>query len=202
MNPPEPPPTVWTSVLDLGDGTSKVTIGQKVGIFPPAVTTSCACGIGLGSTGSPAPGGVMPMGVRIVIAGPDDAIVGDVPEFLPLVLNGQTGSGLAGGPGANPGATWFGFNGLINPFVPPALPPTFMYKMLFDFVVPNPLLGALTGLPVQFAGGEADPDGFPQFTGPHATGYFSPLDPTLPIIPAPGAAALGLAALVGLRRRR
>lgn len=203
MSPPTPPPTVWTSVQDLGDGTSKVTIGQKVALFPPVITTNCACGVGIGSTALPAPGDLMPMGVRIVVVGPDDAILATLAEFAPLQSNNITSNGLAGGPGATAGASWQGYAGMIEPFVPPAIGPDSMFKMLFDIVVPNPLLGQLVGLPVQFAGGEGNTDGFPQFSGPHAVGYFAPEDNRLPPdVPAPGAAAISIASLLCFFRRR
>lgn len=204
MNPPEPPPTVWTSFTVLPNGDFKVTIGQKVALFPPTVTTNCACGLGIGSAASPLPGGLMPMGVRVVVVGPNDQIIEELAQFAPLENNGNTSAGLAGGAGATPGAQWFGFFGSVNPFNPPSLPPNAMFKMLFDFVVPAPLIGSLVGLPVQFAGGEGNPDGTPSFEGPHATGYFAPRNDTLPPgVPAPGAA--GIAAITGLallRRRR
>lgn len=202
MSPPQPPPTFWIGPLsDNGDGTSSVTIGQKISLFPPTIITQCACGLGIGGPSNPVPFGLELAGVRIVVVGPNDEIVETLSEFAPLTLNPNTSAGLGSGPGSQPGATWFGFTGLINPFPPPVLQPDFMFKLLFDVRIPNSSLPQwFSGVPAQVAGGTADGQGFPDFGGEHPMQYFQPVDNT---VPTPGATSLGLlAAAVLLRRRR
>lgn len=202
MNPPTPPPTFWIGpVVNNGDDTATLTVGQKISIFPPLTITQCACGIGLGSTGQPLPGGVSVSRVRIVSVGPNDEIISELGEFAPLLMNSNTSAGLAGGSGATPGATWFGFTGQIAPFDPMLPPGATMFKMLFDIVLPKIILPNFS-IPGQLAGGTADPNGFPDFSGPHATTYFAPVNDR--IVPAPGAVALALVACAaaGSHRRR
>ena len=113
-------------------------------------------------------------------------------EFVPLVSNVLSSAALAAGPGANPGATWFGFSGEIFPFVPPPLAPDEEFALFFQANVDPVDEPAVVGQIVQFASGVGLPDGTPLFNDPqHPVQYFEPLDPTLPPhVPEPG--TLGL----------
>lgn len=159
--------------------------GTQVDLFGPSSPMNCACGMGLGSTGSGLPPSV---DVSQVIFTRFNTVTGQnavVTEMLALSLSSLASQALAAAPEQLfPGSTWFGFSGQIQPFTPPQLGPdeVFMMNFVVDFDPAD--LPALNGLPVQFAAGVGDPrDGLPDFEDPvHPVTFFGP-DAVPPCVP-------------------
>jgi hypothetical protein len=146
-----------------------------VNLFAPTTPTQCACGLGLGQTGQPAPAGATvdrALLTRLNLkTGQQTVLV----EFLPLNLSSNTSNGLAIGPGQLfPGAKWFGFTGRIQPFTVPLLRPGEIFTMAFVVSYPPGQQNQLINLKTQFAAGEAEPDGFPNYSGSHRVTFFGP----------------------------
>ncbi len=198
-----PPPTWW-----LNKGPSPIPnftrqeLYMNVGLFPPTAPTNCACGFGFAGSSTVAPA-LVPLDASVVILNRLTCQpVGVVAAFDPLVPNGTVGADL-NNPQLYPagaGATWFGFGGAINPFVPPQLGPNEVFAICFSFDVPDaidPLFKQGFGW---VAAGVADANFHPIFQGEHAVG--APFG-CAPISPTPGSAVLlGMGGVLALKRRR
>jgi hypothetical protein len=114
------------------------------------------------------------------------------------------GAGSSGPPGTNPlfpGATWFGFSSVVNPFALPPLGPGEYTAMEFALEMDRAL--APLAIDAQFAGGEALADGTPIFSGDHPAQYFTAADPSARLAPEPSSLflALGMCPLSRCGRR-
>lgn len=201
MRPHVDPPAFWVSpLMDNGNGSFTATVGSVVSLFPPTSSTNCVCGLGLGSTDNPAPAGLSVTNPRVVAVGPADVILFTLPNFNTLAPNANTTLGLGTSPGSAPGATWFGFGGVVLPFDPPPLPPGGMWKLLFDVTLPVTALPSWNRkFPGQLAGGTGDDNFTPILGGDHPTNFFQPLNNA---VPTPAGATMLLVAGAGLLRRR
>ncbi|MBD2417240.1 hypothetical protein H6G54_05845 [Anabaena cylindrica FACHB-243] len=195
MAPPLPPPNIWIDFHGDTDnnGKQEFWIGQEVSLFPPTSPTNCKCGLGLGNLTNPLSGMVNVLGVMITKTNILTHISEVLQPFTPLQPNSNVATQLANDPRANPGATWFGFGGLINAFNPPVLGLNEVIKLWFEVETPKPQL--LNGLQIQFAGGSDDPS--------HEIEFFAPINDTISV-PEPSVtlSIVGLAGLMLLGHRR
>jgi hypothetical protein len=197
-----------------GDGLTNFFVSIQDDFIAPTTPTTCTAGIGLGDALVTLPSGLDVTDLRIVIT--DTATGASTPlaefDFAPSTAASE---GLATGSGSTtvldtnpvfPGATWFGFAALVDPFTLPALGSGEVFEMRFELEVPPAAL-PLT-LTTQFAGGEGQTDGTPLFTGDHPVTYFTVDNPEITLansIPEPSTcvlAVLGLLSLGTTRRRR
>jgi hypothetical protein len=162
-------------------------------LVAPTSTTTCTAGIGMGTTGSPLPAGVNVVGLEIVVVNTTDGSHTPFAAFS-FVPNSVTtaalaaGAGSSGPPGTNPlfpGATWFGFSSVVNPFLLPSIGPDEFTAFDFTVEVAESLLPLV--LDAQFAGGEGLSDGTPNFGGDHPAQYFTARDPSVVFVPEPSA---------------
>ena len=171
--PPLLPGNPFPGVPAPAAGRFQTIFRVPVSLFAPSVPTRCACGLGLGQSGMLPPAGLTVDRVFVIRLNPvtgQQAILG---EFAPLNRSTLTSDGLAIGPGQIfPGAKWFGFNGLVQPFTVPVLNAGEIFAMAFVVSYPAGQQNQLVNLKTQFAGGEAELDGFPSFTGIHRVTYF------------------------------
>lgn len=197
-NPPQPPPSFWTSFLgyDPVKNTNDFLIGQEISLFPPATLTNCACGLGLrASGGGPVPlppGSIAIKDAFVAIVDTSTHQFTALPNFT-FFSNANATAGLAA---LQPGWSWLGLATTVLPFVPPQLAPGFVFKLLFTVnvaaTVPLITLEGLVGA------GEGNPNGGPNPTAFH---FFSPENNSISV-PAPGASGLLAIALVAAARRR
>ncbi len=194
------------------DGLAEAFIGVEDLFVPPVMTTTCVCGIGLGTSNNRFPPSSQVTGARIAVVNVATRAIADLGAFA-FSANVNTTAGLAsgagpGGPaGTNPlfeGAAWFGFAATVDPFVLPVLAPGEIFALGFDLTLP--VADLPLAVEVQFAAGEGDASGNPLFFGAHPPGYFSVDDPIAVLAPEPGGAAralggLGIPALLARRRR-
>lgn len=185
-------------VTSPGSGLQPASMGNpqsllsiQVDLFPPQTTTTCTCGIGLGGGGSPPPVSLSVDQVfvtRMNLATGQHTVLG---EFAPLATNSVTTAALGNGLGQLfPGATWFGFSGKIEPFMPPLLGPDEIFTFSFVLSFSEEDASRLPSLPVQFAAGVGEEGGLPVFANvPHAVRYVG-VDPLPPCIPTDTALCL------------
>jgi hypothetical protein len=151
-------------------------------LIPPATTTTCAAGVGIGSFDDPAPADLAITAMDIVIF---DRVTGSrVPlpafAFQPNAITAmglENGAGPGGPTGTNPlfdGSIWFGFSATVEPFEPPILGPDETFAFQFTVQLPVSLVPAT--LLAQYAGGQGYGDGYPIFDGEHPVQYFAPAD--------------------------
>ncbi len=181
--PPLRPINPFPGVPPPAPGRFQTILSAPVNLFGPTIPTHCACGLGLGQTVQPPPNGVNVDRAFLTRLDTRSGQQTILTEFQPLNLASNTSNGLANGPGQLfPGATWFGFNGRIQPFTVPLLRAGEIFTLAFVVSYPPTQQNQLTNLKFQFASGEAEPDGFPNFSGSHRVTYFSPgqLGPCLP----------------------
>lgn len=171
--PPLLPGNPFPGVPAPGPGRFQTILRVPVSLFAPMNSTQCACGLGLGQTGKLPPAGLTvdrAFVTRLNTATGQQTILA---EFSPLNLSSLTSDGLSIGSGQIfPGAKWFGFNGRIQPFTVPILSTGEIFAMAFVVSYPAGQQNQLVDLKTQFAGGEAEPDGFPNFGGSHRVTYF------------------------------
>lgn len=203
MDDVNPHPTSWWFIKEPSPvpGFTRQQFYMNVGIFPPTdpLGTSCVCGFGYSGGVIP---GLVPMDASVVIWDPaTEQVVGSVPQFDPLGLNGNTTAGFNDTTAypAGAGYNWIGFGGLIPAFSPPVIPPNFRFAVCIVIDVPNewdPILKSRWGC---LAGGVGDANFNPLFQGEHAVG-----DPFACVpLPAPGAGVMCvMGGLLACRRRR
>lgn len=195
--PPTPPPTFWVRYhgFDPNENAHKLWVGQEVSVFAPSSPVTCACGLNItGPAGAPVGPGVTVKDAGVFVVNTATHEMTPLADFS-FGGNPNTTAGLNA---LSPGGTWFGLSSPVNPFSPPALPPGFVFKLLFLVNVDASLGGfTVTG---RIGAGLGDPNGSPN---PQEFHFFSPTDQTF-FLPSPGAATL-LAAGAGAafaRRRR
>ena len=156
-------------------GRQQTILAAPVGLFGPTVPTTCACGLGLGQTGHAPPAGVTVDRAFLTRLNTQSGQQTILAEFLPLNPSINTSDGLAIGPDQPfSGATWFGFSGRIQPFTVPLLRAGEIFTLAFAVSYPPGQRDQLKGLKVQFASGEGEPDGFPDYSGSHRVNFFAP----------------------------
>jgi hypothetical protein len=156
-------------------GRTQGVIGIQVGLFAPAVPTTCVCGLGVGKTGVPAPASLTVDQAVLTRYNPATGQHTILTEFVPLTLSGVTTAGLTNGPGQLlPGSRWFGFSGQIQPFTIPMLGPGEIFTLSFAYSFAPSALSKLNDLPIQFAAGAGQFDGTPDFDprSEHPVQYF------------------------------
>ena len=190
-----PPPVIWSVKPPL-------RVGIEVGaLFVPTVPTTCVAGIGIGSLGGPALPSLDVIGAQLTVtnvltlqttAVANFVFQRDMTYDVPLT-NGNNGP-IQGQP-LMPGATWFGFSALVNPFTPQALGADEVYALWFDISVSAADYNVMKDqhVPGQFASGSADPA--------HPVVYFGAANPNLVAEPSSVLlVALALLALAGSAR--
>lgn len=171
--PPLRPSNPFPGVPPPAPGRFQTILSAPINLFGPTIPTQCACGLGLGQNGQPPPSGLNVDRAFLTRLNPQTGQQTILTEFLPLNLSSITSNGLTQGPGQLfPGATWFGFNGRIQPFSVPLLRPGEIFTLAFAVSYPPAQQNQLPNLKLQFASGEAEPDGFPNFSGSHRVTYF------------------------------
>ncbi|MGH9361441.1 MAG: hypothetical protein ACRD2T_05945, partial [Thermoanaerobaculia bacterium] len=158
-------------------GQQQALVSAQVNLFAPATPMTCACGLGAGASGTPAPTSLNASNAVVTRYNTQTGQHTILTEFTPLSLNSLTSQGLAMGPGQLfPGAQWFGFSGQIQPFTAPALGPNEIFTLTFALNFDPDDRDALVELPLQFAAGVGDQQGFPIFDprDPHPVMYFGP----------------------------
>ncbi|HEV8577677.1 MAG TPA: hypothetical protein VGX68_01235 [Thermoanaerobaculia bacterium] len=166
-------------------GKQQGVIGIQIGVFAPTVPTTCVCGLGLGQSGNPPPSSLRADQAVLTRYNPATGQHTILTEFVPLTLSSVTSQGLATGPGQLlPGSQWYGFSGKIQPFMTQLLMPGEIFLLNFALSFDPGQVAGLANLPIQFATGGGEPDGFPIFDprDPHPVMYFgaSTLPPCLP----------------------
>jgi hypothetical protein len=188
--------------LDPGRAQFWLAIPDQLLVVPTS-TAVCAAGVGLMVPEASLPSSVAVLDAAVVLANRSTGERIMMPQFgfapNPLTSAGlAAGSGPGGLAGTNPlfpGATWFGFSALVEPFTLPPLGDNEVIELSFLVDLPRDQL-PLT-LRAQFAAGEAQSSGAPQFGGDHPLQYFTATNDRVRLVPEPSAAAVALVALLG-----
>ena len=188
-------PVITGPPLRVSVSGSSVTFGSApISLFSITTTHDCVCGIGIGMTGATGPPSLM-----LTSAVFRDSNGNVIPQFG-FALDPITTVGLANGPVLMPGARWFGFHAVVQPFT---LPPDGLAFLEFTGTVDPNDINALLGLTAQVASGVGNGSN-PVFdvTDPHHVTY-SKHD--LQVVPEPTAMlllAMGLAGVAAHLRSR
>jgi hypothetical protein len=182
----------WVAASGSG-GVVQGSLTLESTLIVPTSSTVCIAGIGLGSLDEPAPSGLNVTGLAIVVVDPTDGSRTPLAAFS-FAPDAATSAALAAGSGSSsvpntnplfPGAAWFGFSSLVDPFPQPLLGPG--EYTAFEFAVELPASLLPLALAAQFAGGEGRADGTPIFDGDHPAQYFAAANPIVAFVPEPGA---------------
>jgi hypothetical protein len=126
--------------------------------------------------GSGLPSSLTVAGAFVAVYNPQTGDLNPIAAFG-FEANDLTAQVLAQGPVLFEADIWFGFSADVDPFEPPDLGEGEIYALIVDFDVLAEELGSLIGQPVQLWGGEAFPNGVPDFQRGR---YFTTKPPQIP----------------------
>jgi hypothetical protein len=169
------PSNPFSGVPAAAGGRFQTLLRVPVNLFALTNQTQCAVGLGLGQTGQLPPNGVNVDRAFVTRLNSQTGQQTILAEFFPLNLSSVTSNGLTNGSGQLfPGAKWFGFTGRIQPFTVPLLRSGEIFTLVFVVSYPPGQQNQLINLKTQFAAGEAEPDGFPDYFGSRRVTFFGP----------------------------
>ncbi|MCA9239058.1 MAG: hypothetical protein KDA37_02610 [Planctomycetales bacterium] len=157
--PPPEPESEWEIEVQYEDYSSVDDIAYykveiEAGAVPPTSSTTCQCGLGLGTPGSSFPQSFNVYAAAVAFRAADSEDDFDLEAFAGFsddpVVGGQVAT-------LTNGAAGFGFSALVDPFIPPSLGPEDRIVLSFLIGFDPDEFNEVNGSTMKFAAGSTEP---------------------------------------------